>query len=115
MVEEVTEQFDDTAVGTPTDEDQRQNQLPQPVRGDRQIKQDVDIFGWRVEGAAEGLLSKVNLLVDELATDVMLLGEFGDGPRAGESLDGEALPLSGVKRVGREAWRGRGVSGERRK
>ena len=41
IVKQIAQQFHDTAVGTMADQHQSQNQLPQPVLGDRQIKQDV--------------------------------------------------------------------------
>ena len=41
IIEEVTQQFDDAAVGTMADQHQGQDQLPQPSLGDRQVEEDV--------------------------------------------------------------------------
>ena len=50
-----------------------------------------------MEGVIEGLLSLVGLVVDELAADVVLLGDSRDGCGAGEGVEGEALSLRGVQ------------------
>ena len=54
----------------------------------------------------EGLLSLVGLVVDELAADLMLLGESRDGCGAGERVESEALSLGGVEFLGGAGSRG---------
>ena len=51
-IEEVTQQFDDAAVGTMADQHQGQDQLPQPSLGDRQVEKDVVGLTRECEGCA---------------------------------------------------------------
>jgi len=61
-----------------------------------------------MEGAAEGACGQAHLAIDELAADLVLSRELGDGLRAGECQDGEALSLLGREGVG-GAGRGGGA------
>ena len=78
-VEEVAQHRDDAAVGAVTGQDQGEDQLTEPGLGDRQVEEDV-LGRWRrVEGVVQGELGGVGLLVEELAADLMLAGQLGDG------------------------------------
>jgi hypothetical protein len=93
VIEEVAEQFSDAAERTVSDEDQGEDELADPGLGDREVEEHPVVTGgcFRVESVVEGLLSLVGLVVDELATDLMLLGDSRDGCGAGERVEGEAL------------------------
>ena len=78
-VEEVGQEGDDAAVGTVTGQDQGEDQLPEPRLGDRQVEEDVLGRSRWVEGVLQGDLGGVGLLVEELAADLMLPGQLGDG------------------------------------
>ncbi len=94
-VEEVTQQRDDAAVRAVTGQDQGEDQLTEPGRGDRQVEEDL-LGRWRrVEGVVQGELGGVGLSVEELAADLMLAGQLGDRLRAVEDLEGQLLPLLG--------------------
>ena len=101
VVEEVVEEFDDTAQRTVPDEDQSECELADPVFGDGQVEQDRIVGGWWVEGVVECVSCEVLLLVDELAADVRVLRESGDGLCAGQSVEREALSLFGSECLGR--------------
>ena len=64
------------------------------------------------EGVIEGLLGLVGLVVDELAADLVLLGELREGCGAGEGVESESLSLGRGESFGRagnrsvEGWRG---------
>ena len=51
-------------------------------------------------------MSRVGLVVDELAADLVLLGDSRDGRGAGERVEGEALSLGGVQSLGGAGSRG---------
>jgi hypothetical protein len=117
VIEEVAEQFGDATERTVTDEDQGEDELADPGPGDREVEDDPVISGgWsRSEGVIEGLLSLVGLVVDELAADLMLLGDSRNGCGAVERVEGEALSLGGVQTLGRAGSRaveGLGTVGE---
>jgi hypothetical protein len=117
VIEEVAEQFGDAAERTVPDEDQSEDELADPGLGDREVEEDpVVSVGWfRVEGVIEGLLSLVSLVVDKLAADLVLLGELGDGGRARESVESEALSLGRAEILGgagRQGVEGLGTVGE---
>ena len=58
------------------DEQQTEHQLPEPGLGDGEGKQDaIGISRVGGEGLVEGLVGLVELLIDELATDLVLLGQ----------------------------------------
>ena len=102
IIEEVAEQFDDAAGRTMADQDQAQDQLPQPGRGDRQVEEDlVGRCRRRGEGLVEGLLGGVDLLREELSADLLLPGQRRDRFGAGEDLDGQISPLLGEQPLGR--------------
>ena len=100
-VEEVAQKRDHAAVRTVADQDQREDQLTEPGLGDRQVEQDLIGRPLRVEGGSEGVLGGVGLLVEELAADLMLPRQVGDGRCAGEDRDGQVLPLLGRELLGR--------------
>ena len=83
------------------DEDQAGCELPDPAFGDREGEQDRIVGGWWLEGVGQSVLCNVLLPVDELATDLRVLCESGDGLCAGQSVDREALSLFGSERLGR--------------
>src|SRR5439155_23722017 len=73
----------------------------EPGPGDRQVEKDVIVDRhWRGEGLAESLLSFGRLLVDELATDLVLFRQVRDGRASRQGLKGQLLPLSRCQRLG---------------
>jgi hypothetical protein len=115
-VEEVAREGDGAAVGAVTGQDQGEDRLTEPGPGDRQVEEDLLGRWGRVEGAVQGESGRVGLSVEELAADLMLTGQLGDGLPAGEDPEGQLLPppgwewLSGARGRdgGREriGWRG---------
>jgi hypothetical protein len=81
--------------------------------GDGEGKQNPLLVGVRSEGVVQGLLGPAGLLVDELAADVMEVGEVAERLRAGKGFEGQTLALarveavSGATAVGREGPLGR--------
>jgi hypothetical protein len=55
----------------------------------------------------EGIVSVLELLVDEFAADLLLVGQFGDR-LTGESIEGELLASLGGQQTG---WVGKDSSG----
>jgi hypothetical protein len=94
-IEEVAEQLGDAAERTVTDEDQGEDELADPGLGDREVEEHPVVSGgwFRGEGVIDGLLSLLGLVVDELAADLVLLGELGDGCGARECVESESLSL----------------------
>jgi hypothetical protein len=109
VVEQVGQQFDHAPQGTAADEHQAEDELLQPGLGDRQPEEDAfAVGGVGGEGAVEGLLRLVGLLVDELAADVVVVGEAADGLGVGEGVQGEVLAGVRGQQAGRRgAGRGR--------
>jgi len=101
VVEEVVEQFAYPPERTMPDEDQAECELADPAFGDGKVEQDRIVCGWWVEGVGEGVSCEVLLPVDELAADVRVLRESGDGLCAGQSVECEALALFGSECLGR--------------
>ena len=95
VIEEVAEQLGDAAERAVTDEDQSEDEWADPGLSDREVKEHPVVpGGWfRGESVIEGLLGLVGLVVDELAADLVLLGELGDGGGAGECVESESLTL----------------------
>jgi hypothetical protein len=87
--------------------------LAQPRLGDRQPKEELgERVGGRAEGLVEGVVSVLQLLVDELAADLMVGSQCGDG-LTGEGVEGELLPCRRRQRLcGAGGVRGR-VNGGR--
>jgi hypothetical protein len=107
VIEEVAEQLGDAAERTVSDEDQGEDELSGPGPGDREVEEDLVVSGrFRGEGVIEGLLGLVGLMVDELSTDLMLLGDPREGCGAGEHVERKALSLGGVEPFGRAGSRG---------
>ena len=108
VIEEVAEQFGDATERTVSDEDQGEDELADPGLGDREVEEDAVVSGgwFRGEGVIEGLLSLVGLVVEELAADVMVLGDSREGCGADERVEGEALSLGGVQLLGGAGRRG---------
>ena len=101
VVEEVVEEFDDAAERTMPDENQTECELADPAFGDGQVEQYRIVGGWWVEGVGKGVSCEVLLPVDELAADVRVLRESGDGLCAGQCVECEALSLFGLECLGR--------------
>ena len=77
IVEEVAEQFLDAAEGAMADEGETEDELSEPGFGDGQPEEELRRVGGRgVEGLVEGVVGVVELLVDEFAADLMLVGEL---------------------------------------
>ena len=114
----IVEVMDDAAVATAAIEQQGKDVLPKPFLGDGKVKEDVVVVRRRCESLIEGLLGDVDLLMDELTTDVGLLGQSGDGEGAAERPQGQVAPLRrrhglGGTGVGDTNVGGLGVDGER--
>ena len=91
IVEEVAAQFDDAAVRAVADQDQAKGQLLQPGFGDGQMEENaVGVGVGPCKSGVESLLGLGGLLVDELAADEVVSGQFGDGA-AGQGVEGELL------------------------
>ena len=77
VIEEVAEQFGDAAERAVADEDQGEDELADPGLGDREVEEDpvVSAAGRRRDRGPVGL---VGLVVEELAADGVLSGQFGD-------------------------------------
>ena len=103
VVEEVAKEFDDPAQRTVPDEHQAERELLDPTFGNGEVEQDRRVGGWRVKGAIQRLSCEVLLSVNELAADVGVSCEGGDGLCAGQSVERQALALLGSQRVG--GWR----------
>ena len=114
LVEEVVEQFRDPAERAVADEQQAEHELPQPALGDGQSKEDRVLVGGRWgKGLVQRVVGLVELLVDELATDLMFLGQGADRV-AGQDFQGELLALlrqQGVRRGGGRTRLGSGRRG----
>jgi hypothetical protein len=96
VAEEVGEQFVDTAEGTVADESEAEDQLLQPGFGHRQPEEELRrLVRWRSERLVEGLVGLAELLIDELAADLVLVGQGRDG-LAGESIQSELLACQEV-------------------
>ncbi len=91
VVEEAREQFADAAKGTRADKQEAKDALANPGLGDRQPEEEIQgvMRRWR-EGVVEGVMSLGLLLVNELATTVVLVSEMGEG-LALESSESELL------------------------
>ena len=94
-VQEVAEQFDDGPIRGMTDQHQREDQLAQPRLGDRKVKENILVLGSGMERLTERLTGGVGLLVEELAADLLVPGQLGNGLSSGEQLDSQILPLLG--------------------
>ena len=91
MVENVREQFLDAAKRAMAEEREAKDELAKPGLGDGQPEEQLRGVGRRRgKGEVEGVLGVALLLVDELATDVVLVGEVGDG-LALEGIESELL------------------------
>jgi hypothetical protein len=105
VVEEVGEQFNDAAKGAMADEDQGQDELANPGAGDGEVEQDrLVVVGLGSEGLVKGVVSEGELLVDELAADLVLRGEISDG-LPGKGVQGDLVALVGCQKVSRTVRR----------
>jgi hypothetical protein len=87
QVEEVTPKFDDATQGTAADQQQGERGLRQPLLGHGQEEEDLVVALGGGERVVQSGLGGGCLLIDELTTDVVLLGQVGDGGWSGEGLD----------------------------
>jgi hypothetical protein len=86
---------------TAVDEDQPQRGLPDVVLGDGEIKQHLlRIVRWGGERIGQGGVGDGGLIINELTTDLALLGDLGDGLGPGQRVEGDLLPLLGPHRLG---------------
>ena len=83
QIKQITKQFDHPPIGAVADEDQRQNQLKQPVLGDRQIEEHRLIIGRLSKRFVQGLICLMSLLIEKRSTDLMLRCEVTDRLRFG--------------------------------
>ena len=91
MVEEVAEQFLNAAKGAVADEGEAKNELAKPGLGNGEPEQQPRGVDRRQgKSLVEGVVGMVELLVDELAADVLVLGEVGDG-YASQGIEGKLL------------------------
>lgn len=115
IVEEVAEEFVDAAQGRVANEEQGEDELGQPRTGDGQSEEHVlGVRRGKGKGLRKGVVGLVALLGNELAADVVLLGEVGEGLGAGQGREGELLALQGGQQVcsvglGRGGVAGKGV------
>lgn len=80
MVENVREQFADAAKGAMAEEGEAKDELAKPGLGDGQPEEQLRWITRRWgEGVVQSVLGGVELLVNELAADVLVLGDLGDG------------------------------------
>ena len=114
VVEEVPEQFGDSAERTVPDENQTECELADPVRGDGKVEQHRSIGGWWVEGAVQGVAGNILLSVDEPPADPILVGQFGDRSGPGERPDGQLLARVRAERLRRVGVGRSGVGSGRR-
>jgi hypothetical protein len=70
VVEQITQEFDDTAQRAVAEEHEAEDQLPQPLLGDGQVKQYLVIGLLGSESVGQGSLSDVALPGDEFAADI---------------------------------------------
>ncbi len=104
VIEEVGEQFVDTADGTVADKREAEDQLPQPGFGHGQPEEELRRWGrWWSERSVEGVVGVAELLIDELAADLVLIGQGRDG-LAGEGIEGELLACRQWQQTGRGGW-----------
>jgi hypothetical protein len=80
VIEEIVEQLNDATQGGMADEDQGNDQLGNPGLGNRKVEENsvALLVLRRTESVIEGLVGKSQLLVNELSTDVVLLGQERD-------------------------------------
>ena len=83
QIKQITKQFDHPPIGAVADEDQRQNQLKQPVLGDRQIEEHGFILGGLSKGFVQGLIRFMPLLIEKRSADLVLCCEVADRFRFG--------------------------------
>jgi hypothetical protein len=103
-VEQAVEHLLSAAQGRMADEDTSEDELAEPGFGDGEMEEDVGIGRRpRGESAVEGVLGFVLLLVDELATDVMLFGQVRDAAAFAAAIQSQFDALAGS-----QAMRGAG-------
>ena len=75
-----------------TNEGETEGELAQPGFGDGKPEEKLGRFGggW-IESLADGIVGLVELLVDELAADVVMVGQGSDG-LSGECVQDHLLP-----------------------
>lgn len=98
--EAVVEMVDDAAIGAAAIEQQGEDVLPQQLLGDGKMEENFVVVLLCGESLREGLLGGVDLLINELAADVGLLGQPGDGQSPTEGLQGQGLPFLGPHGLG---------------
>ena len=99
--EEVATKFVDATIGTVADEGQAERGLREPILGDRQLEEHlVVVCGGRGESIVQSGPSRGGLASDELATDLVVVGQSGDGLRARQGLEANRQPLARRQRLG---------------
>jgi hypothetical protein len=98
--EYITQEFGDAAHRTVADQHEGADQLPQELLGHGQVKQHLVIRLLRGKRLVGGLIEDVGLPVDELAADVELVRQVGDGFRPGQRLKPDLEPLAGRQGLG---------------
>jgi hypothetical protein len=111
IIEEVAEQFLDAAERTVAEERKTEDELLEPRLGEGEPEEKLRRVGrcW-VEGLVDRVVGVVELLVDELAADVVLVSQGGAG-LSGDGLEGHGLAFGGGHQpsgVGREGCVGLG-------
>ena len=107
-IEEVGEQFVDAADGAVADQREAEDQLPQPGFGHGQPEEEMRrLVRWWSERLVEGVVGVAELPIDELAADLVLVGQGRDG-LAGEGIQGELLSCLVWQQTGRGGWDGAG-------
>src|ERR1700682_5561092 len=98
-VEKIPAELVNASIGTVADQCQTESDLPQPVLGDGEMEQYLIVGRACREDIIQSSLGGGGLLVDELATDVLLVGQTGDCASAGQSLHANREPLARSERL----------------
>ena len=107
-VEQIGQQFGNATERTRADQKETEGHLPQPRLGHWEPEEELFGFaGRRGKGLVKGVVGLVELLVDELATDRVRLGELRDR-LAGQGVESQLLACL----RGQETSRGRVGGGD---
>ena len=86
------------------DQREAEDQLPQPGFGHGQPEEEMRrLVRWWSERLVEGVVGVAELPIDELAADLVLIGQGRDG-LAGEGIQGELLSCLVWQQTGRGGW-----------
>jgi len=97
QAQEAIEHLLGASQGGVSDEGGDEDELAEPAFGDRQMEEDSGVGGgrWWAEGRAQGVQGDALLLVNELATDVVVSGQARDTAALVKGIQGEVDALAG--------------------